>query len=312
MSTKHLLRSELQKITDYEGDWELKPEALPAFRELRNRALSLAVPNETVTRTEVTITSADGTEIQCLLYQPAGITGPLPAYLHIHGGGYITGSIVGSDPMNLMICSKLKAVVLAVGYRLAPEANARAALDDCYTGLAYLHANAEALGVDPNRIAVGGESAGGGLAAALTIEARDKGEFAICHQHLTYPMLDNRTGTTEQPGDPLTGEFIWTRERNQFGWACFLGDLEPSAPFVPAKLENFSGLPPAWLYTVTLDLFRDENIDYARQLMQAGIACELVVVPGACHGFQFIPGTKIGAEYVAAHLRALAAGLAAA
>ena len=171
--------------------------------------------------------------------------------------------------------------------------------------LAYLHENAELLNIDRKRIAIGGESAGGGLAAALSILARDRGEFDICHQHLTYPMLDNRTGNESAPGDPLVGEFVWTREHNQFGWKSYLGDAPAEAPQVPARLTDFSGLPSTWLFTVGLDLFRDENIEYAQQLMKAGVPTDLEIMAGACHGFQAIPGTVAGKRYRDAHIGAL-------
>ncbi len=230
-------------------------------------------------------------------------------YVHIHGGGYVGGQVAMSDPMNTLIASKLGAVVLSVDYRLAPEYPVPAPLDDCYVGLAYMHKEASSLGVDPDRIAIGGESAGGGLAAALAIYARDKGEYKICHQHLTYPMLDNLTGSEAQPGDPLVGEFVWTRESNQFGWDCYLGDQAPVAPFVPARVETVEGLPPTWMFTAGVDLFRDENIEYAQRLMEAGIATELIVMPGACHGFQFLPGTSLSKSYTNDHLRALGKAL---
>ena len=185
----------------------------------------------------------------------------------------------------------------------------RKALDDCYAGLAWLHEHAQELGVDLERIGIGGESAGGGLAAALAIKARDAGEYAICHQHLTYPMLDDRTGTPEQPGDPLVGEFVWTRQSNQYGWRSYLGDAPAQAPQVPARLEEFSGLPATWMATAALDLFRDENLSYAHRLMQAGVRTELISYPAACHGFQMVPGTELGARYAKDHLQALAKGL---
>ena len=311
MSTKHLLDPELLPITELPLHFELSAASLPRFREQQAALVSLTDPDDTVRRTEVQVPVEDGSSVTCLLYEPTADTGPKGGYLHIHGGGYIIGSTTGSDAMNLMICSKLGVVILTVEYRLAPESTAREALADCYAGLGWLHDNAASLNVDPSRIAVGGESAGGGLAAALAIEARDRGEYAVCHQHLTYPMLDDRTGTEESPGDPLTGEFIWTRERNRFGWECYVGDDLRKAPYVPARVESVEGLPPAWIHTVTMDLFRDENIEYAQRLMAAGIATELHVEPGACHGFQMVPGTSIGQRYVDAHLSALGRALSA-
>jgi triacylglycerol lipase len=110
-------------------------------------------------------------------------------------------------------------------------------------------------------------------------------------------MLDDRTGTDEFPGDPLVGEFVWTREFNQYAWNCYLADADRVAPQVPGRLEDFNGLPPTWMFTASLDLFRDENIDYAQNLMSAGVSCELVVYPGACHAFQRIANSALAKRY---------------
>lgn len=219
------------------------------------------------------------------------------------------GSVEGSDISNLQLCSKLGIVILSVDYRLAPEHPIPAPLDDCYAGLAWLHQNAGSLGVEPDRIGIGGESAGGGLAAALAIRARDAGDYAICHQHLTYPMLDNLTGTDAQPGDPLVGEFVWTRSRNRFGWNAYLGEAAPEAPQVPARVGSHAGLPSTWMFTAALDLFRDENVDYARRLLEAGVSVELLMYPAACHGFQLLPGTRLTARFTEDHRTALSRGL---
>ena len=314
MSTKHLLAEELYPIIDAVPSVDITDEHLPTIREqsaVRNRLADAQAVG--VTRQEVTIPaypgSADNQEVKCLLYTPNNSDSGRPGYVHIHGGGYIMGSAEGSDIGNLAICSKLGVVVLSVEYRLAPEHPIPAPLDDCYSGLAYMHNNATDLGVDNSRIGIGGESAGGGLAAALAIMARDKGEYAVCHQQLTYPMLDNLTGSEEQPGDPLVGEFVWTRQRNQYGWRSYLGDAPAQAPQVPARVKDFSGLPSTWMFTAELDLFRDENLDYAKSLMQAGVHVDLEVFSGACHGFQMLPGTKLGRRYIDSHMAALGRGL---
>ncbi|MEM9623488.1 MAG: alpha/beta hydrolase [Pseudomonadota bacterium] len=305
MSTKHLLDPELSPLLDMPA-MTFTDAGMPKLRELlKVREVVGDAERHKVTRSEVTVTSGDGTELPCLLYTPPGDTSPRPGYLHIHGGGYILGSPLQADIMNLQVCAKIGAVVLSVGYRLAPEHPIPAPLDDCYAGLAWLHTQADELGIDTNRIAIGGESAGGGLAAALAIKARDAGEYAICHQHLTYPMLDNLTGSEDHPGDPLVGEFIWTRESNAYGWRSYLGDAPAVAPQVPARVEDYSGLPPAWIFTAGLDLFRDENIAYAQNLLKAGVAAELLLYPSACHGFQQVPGTQLGARFAADHLDAL-------
>ena len=310
MTTKHLLDPELDPLIELFPPFDLDDEQLALMRDSPALAAEPGDPAEAgVTREEIHADGGAGPDVRCLLYRPSGKAASGAGYLHIHGGGYVLGAPEASDPANLEICARLGAVVLSVDYRLAPEHPIPAPLDDCYAGLAWLHAQAPALGVDPNRIGIGGESAGGGLAAALAIKARDAGEYAICHQHLTYPMLDDRTGTPEQPGDPLVGEFIWTRGSNRYGWRSYLGDAPDRAPQVPARLEDFTGLPATWMATAALDLFRDENIEYALKLMQAGVRTELVSYPAACHGFQMVPGTRLGERYARDHLDALARGL---
>jgi len=308
MTTSHLLADELQPLIEGFPNNDLTIENLGAFRAFGEEAAVLAETAGTgVRREEIRIPAADQ-DIRCLLYTPEQSASG-SAYLHIHGGGYIMGSPEGSDAANLLTCARLGTVILSVDYRLAPEYPIPAPLDDCYAGLAWLHDNAASLAIDPARIAVGGESAGGGLAAAVAIRARDEGRYAICHQHLTYPMLDDRTGTDTQPGDPLTGEFVWTRQRNRFGWQAYLGDAPAAAPQVPARVEDVSGLPRAWILTAGLDLFRDENIHYAQRLMQAGVSVELAVYANACHGFQMLPGTELQSRFAADHLAGLARGL---
>ena len=310
MTTKHLLDPELHPLLDLLPAFELDDEQLILLRNNPSMAAELGDPAAAgVTRDEVQTTAGAGPQVRALLYKPSAKAATGAGYLHIHGGGYVMGTPEMSDQVNLQVCARLGVVVLSVDYRLAPEHPIPAPLDDCYTGLAWLHEQASALGLDRNRIGIGGESAGGGLAAALAIKARDAGEYAICHQHLTYPMLDDRTGTPEQPGDPLVGEFIWTRDSNQYGWSSYLGDAPAEAPQVPARVENFASLPPTWLATAALDLFRDENIDYARKLMLAGVRTELVSYPAACHGFQMVPGTQFAKRYAQDHLHALARGL---
>jgi len=309
MTTSHLLAEELYPLIEGFPNHDLDADNLAAFRAFGEAAAVLAdTAGSGVCREDIRIPGPDG-EVRCLLYRPEEPCSGRPAYLHIHGGGYIMGSPEGSDAANLLTCARLGTVVLSVDYRLAPEHPIPAPLDDCYAGLAWLHDNAATLSIDPSRIAVGGESAGGGLAAAVAIRARDEGRYGICHQHLTYPMLDDRTGTDAHPGDPLTGEFVWTRQRNRFGWQAYLGDAPAAAPQVPARVDDVGGLPRTWLLTAGLDLFRDENIHFAQRLMAAGVSVELAVYANACHGFQMLPGTELQARFTADHLAGLARGL---
>lgn len=214
-----------------------------------------------------------------------------PAILHTHGGGYIIGSAETSVRQMQELAVKLDCVVVSVEYRLAPETTYAGSIEDNYAGLKWLHANAASVGADPARIAVMGESAGGGHAAILALVARDRGEVPICFQCLIYPMLDDRTGITRKV-QPWVGTMIWTPMQNRFGWEAFLGARPggASAPkyAVPARMVDLKGLPPAFIGVGTLDLFCDEDIDYAQRLNNAGVPAELIVVPGAFHGFDGI------------------------
>jgi acetyl esterase/lipase len=311
-STKNLLHPELQVIAEAPMIPDLSDESLSGIRNMMDVArMPLADPDSFgVERTDIYLPQEGRPDIRCLLYVPKNREKDSgPAYLHIHGGGYVIGSPDGSDAENLLLASKIGVVILSVDYRLAPECPIPGPIDDCYEALAWLHNNAEDLNIDQDRIGIGGESAGGGLAASLAIRARDSGEYKVCWQSLTYPMLDDKTGSDENQGDPLVGEFVWTREFNQYAWDCYLGDAERIAPQVPARLENFEGLPPAWMFTVTLDLFRDENIDYAKKLMMAGVSCDLVVYPGACHAFQQIEESELAKRYRIDFTTALKRGL---
>ena len=234
-----------------------------------------------------------------------------PAILYTHGGGYVLGTALGGIAGVQALCKELDCVAVSVDYRLAPETTYRGSMEDNYAGLKWLHDNAAALGVDPARIAVMGDSAGGGHAAILAITARDRGEVPLAFQCLIYPMLDDRTGTTRKV-PPHVGMLVWTPGGNRFGWESFLG-MAPggrTAPpgAVPARVENLAGLPPAFIGVGTLDLFVDEDIDYAQRLNAAGVPAELIVVPGAFHGFDGMP-SKIGNWFNAAKLDALRRGL---
>lgn len=232
---------------------------------------------------------AGAPDVRILLYQPANISASVrPAYLHIHGGGYVLGQPEINDLSNRMIVATLGCTILSVGYRLAPETVFPGARDDRYAALAWLHDHAAELGVDPARIAVGGESAGGGHAVALALHARDIGAYPICFLLLDSPMLDDRTGSSA-PAHPICGQWVWTAEQNRFGWRAMLGQ-EPGtddvpAEAVPARCADVGGLPPTFLSVGALDLFLDENLEFARRLARAGVSVDLHVTAGAYHGF---------------------------
>jgi len=211
-----------------------------------------------------------------------------PGILHTHGGGYIIGT-AATDVRRLQdMARELDAVIVSVEYRLAPETTFEGSIEDNYAGLRWMYQSAAELGLDRSRIAVTGESAGGGHAALLAITARDRGEIPIAFQALVYPMLDDRTGgAVKLPAHIAT--VGWSGSENQYGWKAFLGqqpgtDKVP-ARAVPARTPNLAGLPPAFIQVGGVDLFVSEDIDYARRLNEAGVPTELQVIPGAYHGF---------------------------
>lgn len=216
------------------------------------------------------------------LYRPAGAAQtPTPALLWIHGGGYVLGTAAQDDGLCRRFVERLGVTVASVDYRLAPEHPYPTPLEDCYTALRWL---AGLPGVDGDSVAIGGASAGGGLAAALALLARDRAEVQPVFQVLVYPMLDDRS-VGRHLDDP--GHRLWNATSNRFGWKSYLGSADP-AEAVPARRADLSGLPPAWLGVGTLDLFHDEDLDYAARLQAAGVPCEVHVVPGAFHGFDGI------------------------
>jgi acetyl esterase/lipase len=223
-------------------------------------------------------------EVRLVIVDPAPGGKGRPAYLHMHGGGYVLGA---ASPMQTTAQS-CNCVVVSVDYRLAPETRFPGALEDNYAALRWLYANAETLGVDRNRIAIGGESAGGGHAAALAIAARDRKEVPVVFQLLIYPMLDDRTGSS-RPVPPHIGQFLWTAQSNVFGWTSLLGVPAGSAKVpagaVPARVDNLTGLPPTFIGVGALDLFVDEDVAYAQRLIDTGVSTELHVIRGAYHGF---------------------------
>jgi len=232
-----------------------------------------------------------------------------PAIVHTHGGGFIMGDAVSMIAPLQAMAAALDCVIVTVDYRLAPETTFAGSIDDNYAALKWTYDNAAQLGVDRARIAVMGESAGGGHAALLAIAARDRGEVPVMFQMLIYPMLDDRTGTVITPAPPI-GKILWTPSKNRFGWECFLGQ-EPGtasvpARAVPARQSSLKGLPPAFIGVGSIDLFVDEDIAYARRLIDTGIPAELMIVPGAFHGFDGIAAqTTIAKRFTQAKLDAL-------
>lgn len=237
-----------------------------------------------------------------------------PAILHIHGGGMVSGRAQNMTAFCQTVADEFDCVIVNVDYRLSPETPYPGPVEDNYAALAWLHANAAALGVDPSRIAVMGESAGGGLAALVAIAARDRGEIPLCYQLLIYPMLDDRTGSTPAASS-MPKPIGWSAEANFFGWGAFLGVPAGSrnvpAGAVPARVANLAGLPPCFIGVGAIDLFVAEDMAYARRLIAVGVPTQLQVTPGAFHAFDFVvPEARVSREFTAAWKSALKAAFA--
>jgi len=289
INTRHLVDPELLALLDAWPTAELSRELLPALRDMPPR---IAVRPADLERADMEIRKIpgpkDAPDIEVRIYRPHGVSDVLPGVLHIHGGGFVMGRAAMMEAAHRPLVADLRCCVVSVEYRLAPETPFPGAVEDCYAALRYINNSGRDLGIDAARLGVMGESAGGGFAAALALLARDRREFKLAFQHLIYPMLDDRTCIAEDQ-NPHVGEFIWTPHNNRFGWTSLLGRApggsDVSIYAAPARAQDLSGLPRTFIATGALDLFLEENIDYARRLMRAGVPVELHVYPGAFHGF---------------------------
>lgn len=238
-----------------------------------------------------------GERVAIRRYRPAGATPPQgrPALLWVHGGGYVMGSFGNDADLLERLVVELGIVCLSVEYRLAPEHPYPAPLEDCYVALEWVSRNATELGLDPDRIGIGGMSAGGGLCAGLALLALELGEVPVAFQLLDSPMLDDRRITVSAQFDGLP---LWTQASNIYGWASYLGELsgadELPAPAAAGRVEDLAllaGLPPTLVMVGAVDGFRDEDVAYASRLAAAGVDCELHVYPGAPHGIRIFGDT---------------------
>lgn len=296
MSTLHLVAPEARDPAQAFVVFDPARETLAHYRERIIAMYASMAPAAPTPREERLVPGPAGAPtVRVLLYRPADAPGPLPAILYLHGGGFITGTPDMMDAASLQLAQDSGAVVVAVNYRLAPEAPFPGPVEDCYAALDWLCQQAEDLRIDPARVVVFGHSSGGGLAAALALLVRDRAVHTLAGQVLIYPMLDARTGTREAPVDnPMTGEFFWTRPTTRFGWDALRG----TAPVPPERLGHFSpalaaevaGLPPTFLGVGSLDLFLEEDMAYALRLARAGVPVEAHVYNGGVHGFDGIPG----------------------
>ncbi|MEM1112217.1 MAG: alpha/beta hydrolase [Pseudomonadota bacterium] len=284
-------------------------EAMVAAMNAEVDATGVIVENFTVPGPE------NAPDVPVRLYRPEGATDTTGALLHIHGGGFVIGSLDSEMGSCLALCRELGTPILSVDYRLAPETPFPGGLEDCYASLVWLAENAGSYSIDPARIAVMGMSAGGGLAAATALLAKERGGPALCFQYLGIPELDDRLETPSMQAFVDTP--MWNSRAAVYSWDFYLGDAYTRASSeVPvlaaparAEIDELKGLPPAYVSTMEFDPLRDEGIFYALKLMQAGVATELHSFPGTFHGSAMVPTAEVSqrenTELIAVLRRAL-------
>jgi acetyl esterase/lipase len=293
------------------GDAPLPPVGDVATRRQNVEALQVALHTQLPTPDDVTIedfeTMAEDGAVLLLRWYSKNGSAPGSAVLYAHGGGMILSNVAIYDGPVARYVSATGVPFLSVEYRYAPEFPAPTPVTDCYAGLRWLVANAADRGVDPARIAIMGDSGGGGVAASLAIYARDQGGPAIAKQLLIYPMVDDRNTTP----DPELVDFVtWTYEDNATGWGALLGDAAGGDDVSPygaaARLKDFSGLPPAYIEVGELDIFREESVTYAKSLAAAGVSTELHVHPRVPHAFEaLVPLAEVSQRSAADRHRVL-------
>jgi acetyl esterase/lipase len=315
MPSRHLVDPEIVPLIEQMPGFGFDPATLEASRAAM---LEMGQANRPPTPPEVQvsehfISGPEGApDVRVLVSAPKAKGTGRPAILHVHGGGYVLGAADMTLAADAAYVTQLGAVVVSVDYRLAPETPHPGPVEDCYAALAWLFAHADELGVDKTRVAISGESAGGGMAAGLTLLVRDRGEYPIAFQHLIFPMLDDRTTVAEEPS-PFLGQFVWTHDDNVFGWTALLGG-DPGGPDVSpyaaaARAEDLAGLPPTYLCCGALDLFLEEDMEYARRLIRAGVPTELHIYPGAPHAFMFIENAEVTRSHARDSMKALSRAL---
>jgi acetyl esterase/lipase len=292
-------------------DFSDLPAARRQIRELG--ATMLGEPDTTgITVREELVPGPDGApDVRVRIYVPERIAAPA-AVFGVHGGGFITGDLEMGHPGYLRLARELGVVVVAVDYRLAPEAPFPAGLEDCFAALVWTAKHASELGVDPARIVIHGGSAGGGLCAGLALLARDRGGPAIAFQYLGIPELDDRLDTPSMRAFVDTP--LWNRPKAEYSWDCYLGEGVRGTEGVPvyaapARATDLTNLPPAYISAMEFDPLRDEGIAYAHALLAAGVTVELHLFPGTFHGSAMVEHATVSKREAAERLAVLARAL---
>jgi acetyl esterase/lipase len=301
MSVEHF-HPELQRAARFIPRFSFTPRLARIASRLQGwRGVGKLPSVDGVDVSDVMITvDGSGTMRRLRLYRPLGSNGPHPAMLWIHGGGFIIGTPEQDEAQSIELCKRFGMVVAAISYRLSPAHSFPVPLEDCYAALEWVHTNSDALQVDRDRISVGGNSAGAGLAAGLALMAHDRGKVPLAFQLLIYPMLDDRTALRTDVDDKRLR--LWSSKSNRLGWSAYLGHApggeSVSEYAAPARRIDLAGLPPAWIGVGTCDLFHDEDVGYARRLREAGVPCALKIVEGAFHGFEVAGlGTQVVQDF---------------
>ncbi|PBC66188.1 acetyl esterase/lipase [Streptomyces sp. TLI_235] len=304
------LHPEIAEVLDRVPPFD--PLADPAATRTYLRELLAAEPpadDPRIAVDHVALTGPAG-DITVRIYRPTRAPdGPRPGVLYFHGGAFISGDLDTGDGNCRDLCLAVGAVVVSVGYRLAPEHPYPAAFDDCYAALLWSAANAEHLGMDPTRLAVAGRSAGGALAAAVALAARDRGGPRLAFQLLLVPALDDRCALPSV--DECADDRIVDGRVVRGMWPLYLGSATADSYAAPARAEDLTGLPPAYIEICQADALRDEAIEYGLRLMAFGVHTELHVVPGAFHLFEgYAPTTRLARRATATWTSAIASALA--
>lgn len=289
---------------------KFEKEGLAEAREQMHQSMEAYIQpsDDLVSKSYRNIPGPEGSpDVPIIIYEPTTKDKILSGVLWIHGGGYITGVPEMNDALCRRFVLETNSLVVSVDYRLAPENPYPAPVEDCYSALNWFAENADELGIDSDRIAVAGNSAGGGLTAAVSLLARDRKGPKIAFQMPLYPMIDNRVNTPSNY--EITDSRVWNRESNIFGWKMYLGenyDRDVSQYAAPARATDLSGLPPTYTCVGELDPFRDETIDYVARLLRAGVPTEFHIYPGSYHGFEaFMSPAKIGQRAETQYVEAL-------